>query len=641
METETNIKKTVTSEIQEKKSHTLRIESLSSEVVDQIAAGEVVERPSHLVKELIENSLDAGASEITLEFSEGGRDVLVVDNGCGIHPEDLKKALDRHATSKIHVSEDIWNLRTFGFRGEALASIASVSKMTLSSKILEEEYGSKIESEFGKISNIYQIGHAQGTQIHVQNLFENVPARLKFLRSQAAESTQIKNVVKALALSNHNVSFKVLQGAELIYYWPRVETKRLRAQQVLGIDKLYEGSAQRDRVTAYAVFTDPSTTVKTSRQIWIFAQNRWIQDRSLQSAVMESYRNLLMHGEFPIAAVWVETDPDQIDVNIHPTKSQVKFIDPSVAFRAVHACLRDTLETAPWVESLMKSTEGAVLEYSQKNLDFSQRNSRVHSEYHVSEAQTDAQSSTFENSTNKNFVFSNLKFQDSVLDKTQYQVKKLNTLSEVKAQPDTKSSNLKNEIGAWGRLQVLSQAGLTYIVCQGPEGLIFVDQHAAHERVLFEKFMSMWNQGKIEIQDFLFPIALDLRADQVEILMNYKNEFKKLGIEIEMLGPETLGIKSAPLLIKDSAFGKAFDMASQEMLDHGGSFVFEKIVGDLCASMACHSAVRAGQSLSPEESKSLLLSMDEYPLSSFCPHGRPVSVSYSFYQLEKDFGRLV
>ena len=332
---------------------------------------------------------------------------------------------------------------------------------------------------------------------------------------------------------------------------------------------------------------------KTSKQIWIFAQSRWVQDRALQTAVMDAYRSLLMHGEYPHAVVWLETKPDEIDVNIHPTKSQVKFQDASSAFRVVHTTLRNALEKAPWISGGAKPT----------------------AQYQAPEKAE------------------NLKFFDHSFEKTQFKAKDFEPV------PGPQSV-VKKTPGYWGSLQIIGQANLTYIVCQKHDRLVYVDQHAAHERVVFESLMRAWKEKKFQIQTYLFPLAIDLTEAQVEILLQNQSEIQNLGFEIEQLGPEAIGIKSAPMLIKDSGLPLAFDKMANDLLQNGGSFAIEKKIIDIFASMACHSVVRAGQSLSHAEMQELLISMDEFALSSFCPHGRPVSVETSFTDLERLFGRI-
>ncbi|MBK9322769.1 MAG: DNA mismatch repair endonuclease MutL [Bdellovibrionaceae bacterium] len=600
------------------------IQILPPEVVDQIAAGEVVERPAHLVKELVENSIDAGAGVVTIEFSEGGRYVKVTDDGKGIPAEELPKALERFATSKISSSDDLWKLRTFGFRGEALASIAAVSKLNLTSRPKGTERAYQLLSDFGKKTSVDPVGGPDGTTITVQELFANMPARLKFLKSDAAEATQIKTTLKALALAHSGVAFRIYEKNELVFFWPPCATRKERAEQVLEIKSLYEGQAQRENVTAYAIFADPHTVAKTAKNIWLFAQNRWVQDRSMQAAVMEAYRNLLMHGEYPIAAVWVEVDPEYIDVNIHPTKSQVKFHNSSLVFRAVSAAIRESLEQAPWVPKGV--AVATPTEFASPVVSRSEQASFSHQDFHVTQyakkdfpLQMAAKQAEERRDT----------FQSTVLFPTE---------SAAKEPTDAKSVA---SVKYWSSLEVLGQANLTYIICQSRDRLVFVDQHAAHERVVFERLMAAWRGGKMEVQEFLFPLAIDLTPDKVEALAVLFSDLEKLGVYLEVLGPTTVGVKAAPAVIKESIMSSVLDKMSAEALELGGSFRMEKVIGDICATMACHSVIRAGQALSVEQMKSLLEEMDDFPLSSFCPHGRPVSVEYPYYKLEKDFGRIV
>ena len=578
------------------------IQVLSSEIINQIAAGEVVERPAHLVKELIENSLDAGSDQITIEISDGGRFIRVQDNGKGILSTDLDKALQRHATSKITKTDDLWDLHSFGFRGEALASAAAVSKMTLKSFEVSEKKPSQIESRFGVISEIKPSSQNSGTEIKIEDLFDNVPARLKFLKSESSEASQIKAVVKALALAQPHVEFKLINNGDLQLYFPKRFHKIERVQDVLEKVELFEAQDRASSFKCHVVFSSPHLVARTSKQIWIFAQNRWVQDRAIQAAVMDAYRSLLMHGEYPFVVVWLDCSPDEIDVNIHPTKSQIKFQNASDAFKIVHSTLRKALEKAPWLGDYQK----AAVVQSAPN------------------------------------ITENLKFFDQSFVHTQFKNKDFNLTLQNIAELRVVSPKENNQIdrGYWSSLQVIGQLNLTYIVCQKEDRIVFVDQHAAHERVVYESLMKAWQANNFEVQNFLFPLAIDLPADKVEILLKYINEIQNLGFEIEQLGPEVIGIKSAPFLIKDSSMPVIFDKMAIDLLNNGGSFAIEKKISDLFATMSCHSVVRAGQSLSIIEMQELLKSMDQFSLSSFCPHGRPVSVENFFTELEKLFGRI-
>lgn len=595
------------------------IQVLSPDVVNQIAAGEVVERPSHLVKELLENSLDANSTQIQIDVNFGGKFIKITDNGDGITQGDLPLALQRHATSKITQTNDLWNLSTYGFRGEALASVAAVSKLTLMSKAKKSKSGFQIKSDFGLISDVMPSSIDQGTQLTVDALFENVPARLKFLKSDSAELAQIRNVIRALSLAYPHVEFKLIENGKLDLFFkaqPDANDISVRVSQVLGLDRIF---VQENRYKSYVVkayFSSPHDTQKTSKNIWIFAQKRWIQDRGLQAAITEAYRSLLMHGEYPQVVIDLECAPDLIDVNIHPTKSQVKFQEASEAFRAVHGAVRQGLELAPWVPKVAGAQAQTTSEPANYNF---------------------VREMTPQMSVQDQTRFTDL---GSSLGNTQFKTKlnMLEQLSQLKM--DSAPVVATNTAGGfWSGLQVLGQLNLTYLVCQKNDRMILVDQHAAHERVAFERLMRKWKGGHIDQQDFLFPLAIDMSPEKVEALLAKTQDISKMGVEIESLGPNVIGVKSAPLFVKEAALPKIFDKMATDLVDYGGSYSLEKSIADLFATMACHSVVRAGQSLSQAEMVELLKSMDEFPLSSFCPHGRPVSVEFTFNDIEKQFGR--
>ncbi len=603
----------------------MTIQILPSDVVDQIAAGEVVERPAHLVKELVENSLDAKATQITVEMADGGRCVKVTDNGHGMGDADLPLAVQRFATSKIQSSQDLWSLGSFGFRGEALASIASVSKLNLVSKTAKDKLGNLLVSNFGKIQPLEKIAHGGGTTVQVQQLFENIPARLKFLKTPAAEHQQIKNVLKALALAHENVEMKVMEAGQLWSMWPAADSRLARASNILENPHLFHNKKTKDGIQVEVVFCDPHHIQKTSKNIWIFAQNRWIQDRSLQAAVLEAYRNLLMHGEYPTCCVWVDVPPSEIDINIHPTKSAVKFVEPSKVFRAVYHALREGLERAPWVqtgfstqpENNNASETPSIL---QRDLNFTGQPLTLFQDYL-------GRASDFSvvNTPRK----PNL---DSFKTVSERPIEYTISYETIETSPAVTP-------GYWRSLKVVGQVGLTYLVCESRDGVVFVDQHAAHERIMFEKLMNGWKKNNIEVQKFLIPLIVELPEDQRECIEKNLPEFKAFGMEIEIMGPQAVGVTAAPAGIQEKALYEVVRKTAEDLADKGGSTAFEKNLSEIFSLMACHSAVRSGQALGSEQIQELLTQMDEFPLSSFCPHGRPVSVSYPFPEIERDFGR--
>jgi len=584
----------------------MAIRILSEKVVDQIAAGEVLERPAHLIKELVENSLDAGATEIEVEYDNGGRNVRVVDNGYGIAKEDLPLSLLRHATSKIAASEDLFKLTSFGFRGEALASIAAVSRLTMTSRTEKDKDAHVLKSEFGEIAPVATASGPVGTTILIEGLFENVPARLKFLKSDAAESAQIKLVLKALALAHPRVQFRVRSKGQLQSFWSAKNDWQSRAEEVLEFKSFFTTVGEENGIQVHALLGSPDQTLQQNRGLWIFVQDRWVQDRALTAAILEAYRNLLMHGEYPEVVLSLHVPKEFVDVNVHPTKSQVKFVDSQKVFRAVHHVLRSALEKAPWIPA--KTGTPLTHSYSEP--------------------------------------VGTPTFQDPIFSTVQYQRKEFpaTQVRDVKASygPAVTLESLSQVRQIfWSQMEVLGQANLTYIVAQSQGEFYLVDQHAAHERVVFERLMQQWKSGKFDSQNLLLPIAIDLPLHEIEAIETTFAQMQTLGLAVEKMGPETVAISAIPSFVAESGVVHAIKNLATEMATNGGSLAWERKVGDIFASMSCHSVVRAGQNMSTEQMKSLLEQMDEFPLSTFCPHGRPVSVNWSFSELERKFGRIV
>jgi DNA mismatch repair protein MutL len=608
----------------------MSIQILEANIVDQIAAGEVVERPSHLVKELVENSLDAGARRIEIEVQDGGRAVRVKDDGVGMSPEDLQLACARHATSKIISADDLWSLHTFGFRGEALASIGAVSFLKITSRQKSQAYAHTIECRFGKLSTPAKSGTELGTSVEVADLFENVPARLKFLKSETAEATQIKNTIKSIAISHPEVEFVLHLNGKLSFVYPQVETLLERVRDVTESSDLFFTSNTVDQHSVEIVFGSPNATAKTSRQMWTFVQNRWVVDRGMQAAVTEAYRTLLMHGEYPIAVIKVQMPTEDVDVNIHPTKSQVKFVDQSRIFRLVHHTLRGALERAPWIEA-MKKTSFAP---SMASIDNGQFES-VPSEENNFELVSDVTPSS-------------LSFGGDEFFRTQYSTR---SFSPPTMDRDTSNQKLtesieKNSVtiegsAFWSALRVIGQSHLTYILAESSDSLFLIDQHAAHERVMFERLMDGKSKKNLDIQNFLIPLAVDVSGEYREAILNQSSELETMGLMVESGGPETILIAAAPSIVKDRAVAEVLVKFAEDMVSKGGSFSIEKKVADIFATMACHSAIRAGNVMSIDEMSSLLAQMDQFKLSSYCPHGRNVYIQMPKTKIERDFGRIV
>jgi DNA mismatch repair protein MutL len=591
------------------------IHKLSEQVIGQIAAGEMLERPAHLIKELIENSLDAGSTEIDLDVSLGGRFVRLTDNGSGIRKEDLSLAVERFCTSKISASEDLFKLSSFGFRGEALASTAAVSRLTITSRPAASSHAFQLVSDFGKRVDPVESGHGPGTTVMVEGLFENVPARLKFLRSDSAELSRIKRVFKAFALIRPSVSFRLRLAGQLALYYQAThdnsDSWRQRVEQVLE-KKLFVTEKTVGSVRVRACFGSASVVEKTSQNIWVFVQGRFVQDKSIQSAVIEGYRTLLMHGEYPVAAIDVTVSPDEVDVNIHPTKTQVKFLKPSDVFRAVHGTIRDFFSkegTAP------QPGEISPLENVEPRQSF----------LFGGNAQA-GESYSLEN-----------------YDTVQFKTKDfLSGDSQAPLVVRSETAAYQARFGDfWSQLQVLGQAHHTYIVAQSRRSLFLVDQHAAHERVAFETLMQNFRDQNFEVQSYLIPFTIEFEADEVECLIQETAFFLRMGLELDQMSPTTVAVRSAPSILKESSLAQSLRKWVSDYKMKGESFAIEKTVSDLFASLACHSVVRAGQALSSEEMKGLLEQMDQFAFSGYCPHGRPVYMEYTFSELDRNFGRIV
>jgi len=605
------------------------IQMLPEEIINQIAAGEVVERPAHLVKELCENALDAEATQIDVQVSSGGRSIQVKDNGFGIPDDELPNAILRHSTSKIRDISDIWNLRTYGFRGEALASIASISDFSICSRQAHKEFGARIQAKFGKVGNVVTLGAECGTLVTVDNLFENVPARLKFMKSPNVELAQIRNVVKALAIANPEVQWRLLIDNKLDQFFaPATPTER--AAQILGNHSIFYSQASLSDYSTEVWFVDPHETSKTNKNIWIFVQGRWVQDRALMAAVMEGYRNILMHHEYPQIIVSVNADPRSVDVNIHPTKSQVKFENSSDAFRSVVHAIRSGLEKTEWKTGGSVKTDTAhqgacyqarePLQLQVSSPEYAQTSFRSKLKY-----------------DNPLPSFTELKALGLKRDE---HIQMFESIAGTQVH-SMGTAEVADSFGYWQNLQIIGQVGLTYIICQNSDELIIIDQHAADERVRFEKIKQQIENQNFLWQDLLFPIVIDTTPEKKEAIMKLSGRLFHFGVKVEEIGQSSVAISSHADWVTDKMLPELLIRMADQYLDMGDSYSVEQYQSEWMASQACHGAIKAGKALSLLEIQTLLKEMDKFPLSSFCPHGRPVSIKKTFLDLDKEFGRIV
>jgi len=572
------------------------IRILSSEVVARIAAGEVVERPVSVAKELIENSLDAGASQIEVEVQAGGIGLLrVVDDGSGIPPEEIEAAFQRHATSKIVDTSHLERIETLGFRGEALASIAAVADVTLLTRPAAEVGGAFMRVAGGEVLEHGPRGAPPGTSIAVRNLFRVVPARLKFLKSNAAEAGRITTLVSRCALAYPGVRFGLTIDGRKIFFSQGGGDLRDALAQLYGSDTAaamlevrHEESFGDVPVSVTGMVGGPAVTRANRSYVTLFVNRRLIQSRTLTFAVLDAYQGLLMSGRYPLAVLDIGIDPAETDVNVHPAKSEVKFRDEGIVFSAVHHAVKMALGASQIARPAQAGiaappvgSAGPVLQSASPRLD----------EF---------------------------------------------------GGPVAPQANGAGDDGVQAQfgvpvLRVLGQLNSTFIVSEGPQGMYLIDQHTAHERVLFDRLRGEKSNGEVSAQGLLEPETVELTPEQESLLADQMEVLNGWGFSLEPFGERTVLIRALP----GSLSSKGSAQALRDVLDHMAS---EDLKGydwedRVLATVACHGAVRAGQDLTEAEMQEMvrLLESTENPHS--CPHGRPVMVHMSNFQLEKEFGR--
>jgi len=618
------------------------IHQLTDDVINKIAAGEVIERPASVVKELLENALDAGATHVEIDLKEGGRTQIVIrDDGCGIPPKDMKLALMRHATSKLSTASDLSHIATLGFRGEALASIASVSKLSIASRSRESgEPGYEINMEGGVLVSEGETGHPLGTTITVRQLFFQTPARLKFLKSPATEIGHIVDHVIRIALANPQVSIRLNHNDHKDLAVRGTTNLRQRVEDIYGHDvskscyPIIESDgwvqkaldqSQAPQIKISGLVGHPEISRSHQRHLFIFVNGRPVRDKVIFHAVMEAYRNLLMHGRYPFVVLNISIPPADVDVNVHPAKSEVRFSNSQAVHRVVQEALRSTLEAEPWKTVIARSLPEADDEAIQ-NLQTPEKSGLEASE-----------------TLNRGLPVSAPRYGERGLQDTQRHIGEIiyGSRSEVSySSPEPKAVH-QNTV-PFGKMRLLGQLWATYLICEADGKLVLVDQHAAHERIGFEKLKAQWDAGKIATQDLLIPINFDLKPSEAEILKNYLEEFKSFGLEIEFFGGTSFVVRSMPVLFagKISVENLMNDFVG-DILEKGQMTSLKDRVGDILASMACHGAIRANHRLTPQEMQALLKELDDYPFTSYCPHGRPVAVDVHQMELEKWFKRVL
>jgi DNA mismatch repair protein MutL len=582
------------------------IRLLSSEVSSQIAAGEVVERPASVVKELTENALDAGAKNISISIEDAGRALIeLADDGCGIAANELELAAARHATSKLVQSEDLFHISTLGFRGEALASIGSVSNMTITSRVASAKEGARLKVDGGMSGKVEKVGTPVGTVLRVENLFYNVPARLKFLKTDVTERRTIDALVTRYALAYPSVRFKVTDGKQATLQTAGDGDRRSILAALYGVEvakQMLQVMDVEDRLSLTGFISPTSLTRSNRKEITFFVNGRWVQEFSLTTALLQAYHTLLMVGRYPLTALFLEIAPEDVDVNVHPTKAEVRFRSQDKIFSFVQRAARKALLAYTPVSSVSPQLWGsrpASTERREVGIDWSV----AHDETIDDGPQTiDHDVVTEEN------------------------------------RPSSTVNGQKSFSAPVPLLRLIGQIGSTYIVAEGPDGLYLIDQHAAHERVLFEKLMAQHDKKSISSQVLLTPEVVTLPPQSAKTLTSQLPFLNHFGFEVEEFGTNTFQVRAMPTLFAGGDPSSAL-RALVEDFEEDEAPLQAEVEAKLAARVCKRLAVKGGQTLTNEEQRALLNDLEACNSPRTCPHGRPTMIHLSVDSLERQFGR--
>ncbi len=613
-----------------------KIRVLPETLSNKIAAGEVVERPASVVKELVENALDAASTRVIIEVEQGGQALIQVsDNGRGMPRDDALLAIERYATSKITTDADLFAIRTLGFRGEALPSIASVSRFSLVTRDKSSDGGTQIIVEGGKVKSVSEVGAPVGTLISVRQLFFNTPARRKFLKAVSTEISHIAETVARMALGHPAVQFRLIHNDKVVKNWPSASQHQDRVAEVLGREAgrdLHAIESDRDGVTVSGWVTSPRTTRRTSKGIYIFVNGRHVSDRSIQHAVFQGFAARLVRGQFPVAVVFIRVAFDAVDVNVHPAKNEVRFANPRQVHEAVKGAVAQTLyeidrvgwlpgdgsrsqasEKSPRIAEPVSpfASPGARREFGVGHGAWGMGHGGINSKGLTTAARDQHRASSIE-----------------------HPVSSIEHLSSSIQQP------MFDDKG-FSALRVIGQLHNTYLVCESDAGLVLIDQHAAHERIFFERLKQSRSDRRSAAQKLLVPETLELNFREAEILEQTLADLKTLGLEVEPFGKNTFVIKAVPAVLSGRDPKPMVREIAEKMAAGDSAAGLEQALDECRVVMACHAAIRAGQALGGEQIKGLLDQLDQCKNPSHCPHGRPTWVRWDLRILQKSFKRIV
>jgi DNA mismatch repair protein MutL len=598
-----------------------RIAVLPPELASQIAAGEVVERPSSAVKELIENAIDAGAARVDVEIAGGGIARLVVaDDGMGMTEAEACLAVERHATSKLRTFAELSRVATFGFRGEALPTIASVSQFTLRTRATESDVGTLVRVEGGKLVLSEPIGMPTGTQVEVSELFYNVPARRKFLRSTGTESGHVTEVLEQAALARPDVTFTLTRDGRRVRELLRVAERGERVRQICDLDELAECRGERGPLHVEAFLSRPEQARAGAGGLSILVNGRPVRDRAILVTIAQAYGSVLERGRYPRGVVYIDLPPELVDVNVHPQKAEVRFADPRATSDAAYQILSKALVSAfslppvsraAWGRSAPQRTPDPPVAHEVLPPARPSAPSRA---LPLDALMTAARAGA-EHALVPNAEPSLVAVRD-------------HAAAPIRPRPEV----------PWASLRFIAQLRVTYLLCEGEDGIYLLDQHAAAERVTFTRLRREYQARSVPSQALLFPLVLDVSPAELELVEERQKEIAEVGLDVRGRGAGAVSIHAVPrLLSRASPERLVRDLLSE--VSRSGGRGFSDAVDLALATMACHGSIRAGDALSANEGKALLEALDDADFAGHCPHGRPVVTFLSYTELERKVGR--
>lgn len=613
----------------------MRINLLDESTSNKIAAGEVVERPSSVVKELIENSIDAGSKNITIEIEEGGSSLIrIIDDGLGIHPEDIKKAFMPHATSKIKDATDIFSLTTLGFRGEALPSISSVSKVNIKTKVKEYDFGRELNIDGGVFSEIHECALNSGTIIEIRDIFYNIPARRKFLKSISREASLIGDITNRIALSNPEISFKLYNNnKKILTTYGNGKLKdviRTIYGKSIAENILYFESAE-DTLTVYGYIGKEEIARGSRNNQSIFVNGRYIKNKTLTASVENAFKSFSTVNKFPFFTLFIEVYPEFVDVNIHPSKGEVKFKDDRILYKKMFSLIHSTLK-----EDIFK--DFVIPEEKQFELEEKVEEIKLNIDNNINNEKSYIHNKT---SVSIPVDFKPIRSLDNTYDHTTVTNVKIDHSNDLN-NSEGLNINLdnKDKISKFPPLRIIGQFNKTYIIGEYDEELYLIDQHAAHEKILFEKYLKEIEDGNIVIQPLLVPSVIELTTEDYSYFEENIDIFKTAGFTLEEFGDNSLAIKEVPYFLGKLDSKKLF-LSIIDNLKSLGSGKTTEVKYNKIATMACKAAVKANDLLSTMEMEKLIDDLRYINEPFHCPHGRPTIIKFTAYDLDKKFRRIV